>query len=195
MKNSIKIIGTAMLFVGAFAVNHASAQVTSSGSANAYCRVVTPIHVAGEEEMNFGAVVAPNSGSGTATIRPDHTGGTGDGGTITYVGLTPINQHGYGNDPEDGDGVEEARFIVTGEPSLTYSMVLSSTGLNKMVGAGTPLALSAFTTDFGGVPPQTVGTLPASGSQEVNVGATVTVPAGQPSGWYKGQINMTATYQ
>lgn len=181
--------------LSALAAGHASAQVTSSGSANAYCRVVTPIYACGLEEMNFGAVVAPISGTGTATIRPDHVGGIGEGGTITYAGLTPINQNGYGNDPDDGDGPEEARFYVTGEPSLAYSIVVTSTTLNKMVGSATPLTLSAFTKDFGGTPPQTLGVLPASGRQEINVGATVTIPAGQASGWYKGQLTLTATYQ
>ncbi len=197
MKNSMKLLGLAALALGAFTSNalaQCSTCASSSGSVDAYARIVVPIHVAGEEEMNFGAICAPATGSGTAVIAPDHTGGSGDGGTISYSGIAGINQGTIGHDPLDGDGIEEARFVVTGEPGLTYNTVITSTGLAKMTGTGTALALSSFTTNYGGTPPQTVGTLPTSGSQEVNVGATLTVPAGQPSGWYHGTINMTATY-
>jgi len=197
MKNSFKLLGLAALALGAFTGNafaQCSTCASSSGSVDAYARIVIPIHVTGEEEMNFGALCAPATGTGTATITPDHTSGTGDGGTISYSGLAGITQGTIGNDPLDGDGIEEARFIVTGEPGLTYHMVITSSGLSKMTGTATPIAISAFTTNYGGTPPQTVGTLPATGSQEINVGATITVPAGQPSGWYHGTINMTATY-
>ena len=63
-----------------------------------------------------------------------------------------------------------------------------------MEGSATALAISSFTYAYGGAAPQTVGTLPALGSQELNVGATITIPAGQASGWYHGTINMTTTY-
>lgn len=198
MRNTIKILATAALALGTFVASNAMAQcatcASSSTSVDAYARIVIPINVCAEEEMNFGAVCAPATGSGTATITTDHLGGTGDGGTISYSGLAGITQGGISNDPLDGDGPEEARFLVTGEPGLSYNSVITCSGLNKMTGTATPLAIGNFTTNWGGTPPQTTGTLPASGSQYLNIGATLTVPAGQPSGWYHGTINITCTY-
>jgi hypothetical protein len=200
MKSSFKLIATAALTVGLFSASNAFAQAacstcaSSSASTDAYARVVVPIKVCAEEEMNFGAFCAPATGSGTATVTPDHAAGTADGGHLTTSGISSITQGGIGNDPLDGDGAEEARFLVTGEPGLSYSIVTTCTGLNKMVGTATALGISGFTYAYGGAAPQTVGTLPATGSQELNVGATVTIPAGQASGWYHGTINMTTTY-
>jgi hypothetical protein len=198
MKNSMKILAVLATAVSVFAVSNAMAQcgtcASSSASTDAYARVVVPIRVCAEEEMNFGAFCAPATGSGTATVTPDHTSGTGDGGTLTTSGIMSITQGGISNDPMDGDGPEEARFLVTGEAGLTYTVVTTSSGLSKMVGTATALTIGNFTYNYGGAAPQTVGTLPSTGSQELNVGARMTIPAGQPSGWYHGTLNMTTTY-
>jgi hypothetical protein len=200
MKNSMKVLSAAALVAGLFSASNAFAQAacstcaSSSASTDAYARVVVPIFVCAEEEMNFGAFCAPATGSGTATVVTDHAAGTADGGTLTTSGISSITQGGIGNDPLDGDGPEEARFLVTGEPGLTYSIVTTCSGLGKLVGSAPALAIGGFTYNYGGAGPQTVGTLPATGSQELNVGATVTIPAGQASGWYHGTINMTTTY-
>jgi hypothetical protein len=185
----IKVFGLTAIALGAFAVN-ANAQcstcASSSGSVDVYARVVIPINVCGCEEMNFGALCAPGTSSGTVTITPDHASGTSTGGTLSYSGITAITQGAIGNDPQDGN--------VTGEPGLTFNFTITTSGLGKMTGVAPPIALGGFTTSFGGTPPQTIGTLPVSGRQDINVGATITVPAGQPSGWYRGSITMTATY-
>ncbi len=193
----ISIFGVAAIALGAFAAN-ANAQcstcASSSGAVDVYARLVIPINVCGCEEMNFGALCAPATGSGTAKITPDHATGTTTGGSLSYSGLAAMTQGAIGSDPMDGDGPTEARFTVTGEPGLTFNFTITTTGLGKMTGTATPLALGGFTTDFGGTAPQTIGTLPVSGKQDINVGATLTVPAGQPAGWYQGTITMTATY-
>jgi hypothetical protein len=198
MRNSIKIIASAALALGAFAASNAMAQcsscASSSASTDVYARVIVPIFTCAEEEMNFGAFCAPATGSGTATIIPDHVAGTSDGGTLTTSGIMAMTQGGVGNDPLDGDPAEEARFYVTGEPGLTYSVVTTCSGLGKMVGSATAISIGSFTYNYGGAGPQTIGTLPASGKQELNIGATITIPAAQPSGWYHGTINMTACY-
>lgn len=193
----IQVFGLTAFALGAFAVN-ANAQcatcASSSGAVDVYARLIVPINVCGCEEMNFGALCAPATGSGRAVITPDHATGTTIGGTLSYSGLAAVTQGAIGNDPMDGDPPTEARFTVTGEPGLTFNFTITTAGLGKMTGTGAPLALGGFTTNFGGSAPQTIGTLPISGRQDINVGATLTVPAGQPSGWYHGTITMTATY-
>jgi hypothetical protein len=202
MKNPAKILVVAGALTAAsmavFMASTAMAQCgtcsNSSAGTDVYARVVVPIHLCAEEEINFGAFCAPASGSGTATIQPDHASGSTDGGLLSTSGITSITQAGLSNDPFDGDGPEEARFLVTGEPGLTYTIVSSSTGMNKIVGVATPLTIGNFSYAYGGAAPQTVGLLPATGAQELNVGARIAIPAGQPSGWYHGTVHMTTTY-
>jgi hypothetical protein len=211
MRNSIKLLGLAALALGAFTSN-ATAQnydqndnltrfeggCSSCSSASAtttvWAYVITPITLTATEEMNFGAFCV-NPAGGTATIKPDISQNSGQGGTISYVNLQPINTP-LGN-ANDGDGPEEARFHAQGEPGLGYSINVTGGFLT-----GTGVSLGAFTVHGLHVAQQNV---PASavfplappsdrGKADINVGATLTAASTASLGLHGGLITMTVAY-
>jgi Domain of unknown function (DUF4402) len=208
MRNSIKLLGLAALALGAFTSNAIAQDQTdnltrldggcsscSSASAQTtvWAFVVTPITVAPLEEMNFGAFCVNSTAGGTATITPDKSSGTGNGGLISYVNLQPIaSPIGYAN---DGDGPEEARFHAQGQPGLAYSINVTGTI------SGTGLAIGSFRVNGPSVVLQNVpaaATFPAigllAGKSDIDVGATLTAAPGASIGQHSGFITMTVAY-
>jgi|CXWL01.1.fsa_nt_gi hypothetical protein len=91
-----------------------------------------------------------------------------DGGVFSRTG---------GVEPVTGGTVSAAAFTVSGAPSFTYDLVVSDN-------------------DFGGdfVLATTQSASTGVGAITVNVGGTITVPAGTVAGDYDGTVTLTATY-
>ena len=119
--------------------------------------------------LHFGNLFRPATG-GTAVIS--YTGGNSATGDVGWINNLLISQ---------------AEFSVTGEPSAAVSVTLPSSAYNVTYGANS-MNVSNFTSNAGN---QIM--LNGSGNATINVGATLTVNAGQSIGTYTNTSALIVT--
>ena len=112
--------------------------------------------------MNFGNVAINSTTAGTVVLAP--------AGTRTSTGGVTL--------PATAGTVAAAEFNVTGANNYTFSITLPSTSHEIKSGSNT-MSVTGFTST-----PTPTGTLSATGSATVKVGATLNVSAGQAAGTY-----------
>ncbi len=137
-------------------------QSTATGTATA--TMITPINIVknGNGELNFGTLGASGT-AGTVEVAPNGT-------RTPSLGIKAI-----------GGGVTAASFTVSGDGSRTYSIVLPTAPyvLTNTTGTGhETMDVTGFVSD-----PDGTGTL-STGTQTLNVGATLNVKANQVAGTY-----------
>ena len=155
---AIKFFAIAILFSGVSVIS--SAQVTATATATS--TIVKPIGITKTVDMNFGNVAINSTTPGTVVLAPAGTRTSTPGVTL----------------PATPGTVTAAEFNVTGENNYTFSITLPSTSHEIKSGSNT-----MSVTDFTSTPTPT-GTLSATGSATVKVGATLNVSAGQAAGTY-----------
>jgi hypothetical protein len=143
-------------------------QVTAS--ANVSATIVTPISITKTYDLNFGNI-APSSSGGEVVIDP--AGSRSASGGVTLPGTVGT--------------VAAASFHVTGTPNYSYSITLPSVPLTISSG-GDNMTVNVFASE-----PAVTGTLDASGSQTINVGATLHVVGSQTPGFYASGTPFTVT--
>ena len=155
---SIKFFAVAILFSGVSVISSAQVKATATASST----IVTPIGITKTVDMNFGNVAINSTTAGTVVLAP--------AGTRTSTGGVTL--------PATAGTVAAAEFNVTGANNYTFSITLPSTSHEIKNGDNT-----MSVTDFTSTPTPT-GTLSATGSATVKVGATLNVSAGQAAGTY-----------
>jgi hypothetical protein len=155
---AIKFFAVAILFSGVSVIS--SAQVTATATASS--TIVTPIGITKTVDMNFGNVAINSTTAGTVVLAP--------AGTRTFTGGVTL--------PATAGTVAAAEFNVTGANNYTFSITLPSTSHEIKSGSNT-MSVTGFTST-----PTPTGTLSATGSATVKVGATLNVSAGQAAGTY-----------
>ena len=155
---AIKFFAVAILFSGVSVIS--SAQVTATATASS--TIVTPIGITKTVDMNFGNVAINSTTAGTVVLAP--------AGTRTSTGGVTL--------PATAGTVAAAEFNVTGANNYTFSITLPSTSHEIKSGSNT-MSVTGFTST-----PTPTGTLSATGSATVKVGATLNVSAGQAAGTY-----------
>jgi len=157
-----KITFFAAIAMMAFTTN-AVAQSSATGTAATSAKVITPIKITKDVDMNFGNLVA--TGAGGAIVLP--TTGARTGAAAILLGT----QNGT---------VTAASFTVTGEIDFTYAITLPAAPFNVSNADATPatMEVGAFVSS-----PDATGTL-TSGTETLIVGATITLLADQASGAY-----------
>lgn len=160
MKNIIRLSASALAIFFASS-NNASAQATATASASA--TIVTPISIAKSADMHFGNVAVNASQNGTVVLAP--------AGSRTATGGVTL--------PATVGSPAAASFTVSGEANYTYAITLPSANITLADAASNTMDAGSFTSS-----PSATGTLSASGSQILNVGATLQVIAGQAAGTY-----------
>jgi hypothetical protein len=164
---TIRISGIAIIMIG-FS-SSMLAQVTASATGTA--TIVTPIAIANAADMNFGNV-AVSSSSGTVVLAPEGTRTTTGGVTL----------------PATAGTVTAGSFSITGEGSYTYAITLRSSDYTlTRVGESETMVVNTFTST-----PSGTGTL-SSGSQTLNVGATLNVGGSQVAGTYTNATGFDVT--
>ena len=183
-----------LLIVGTLVASSASswAQVSATASATASARVIAPIRLQKLTPLNFGSLVRPASGTGTATMSPTAvapTLPTTTGGVYALLQGSNSDFHFYGPGP--------ATFQASGENGFAVTVTLPDAVLMIIRSGGTEtLNVDHFTTSLAG----NGGTLTLAhpgdtrGVLNFTVGATVSVPAGSLSGWYDGDFNVSVNY-
>jgi len=160
---------SAIAAVAAIALTGTQALAANATSGSASATIASPISIQETTGLSFGSVTAGIT-AGTVTVAP--AGGATYGGGVTNF----------------GGGAVPAAFLVTGAVNTAYSvsMDLSATltsGVNSMT-------VDTFATNL----TNNAGTLSATGTATVNVGATLNVAANQPAGAYTGTYNITVNY-
>ena len=157
MKAFIKLVP---LVIAMFLISGtAFAQVTASATASA--TILTPIAISKTVDMNFGNL-AVNATAGTIVLTPE-SARTATGG-VTFL-------------PTNAGTITAASFTVTGLADATYSITLPATATTISNG-GNDMTVDTWTSN-----PTPTGTL-TGGSQVLNVGATLNVPASSAAGVY-----------
>ena len=155
---SIKFFAVAILFSGVSVISSAQVKATATASST----IVTPIGITKTVDMNFGNVAINSTTAGTVVLAP--------AGTRTSTGGVTL--------PATAGTVAAAEFNVTGANNYTFSITLPSTSHEIKSGSNT-MSVTGFTST-----PTPTGTLSATGSATVKVGATLNVSAGQAAGTY-----------
>lgn len=178
---SLRALMIASIAGSVLAVTASGAVAGNSDTATATVEIVAPIEVAATQNMNLGVFAAANNGSSNdISVQCDGT-------TVGPVG------GGNGSWIQNA-GVSEAVFSIAGAQNAGYSYQTTSTM------GGTGLSLAVTSTGTGSAPSCSglagaSGTLDPVGSDEVHVGATLTIDSGTLPGTYTGTISLTANYQ
>lgn len=144
------------------------AQVTASATAAA--NIITPISIVNAGDMNFGNL-AVSTTAGTVVLTP--AGERSETGGVTL--------------PATAGSVSAAKFTVEGLANSTYSITLPSG--NHTIKSGTnTMIVNAFTSS-----PTPTGTLNASGTETILVGATLNVAGSQAAGSYVSETGFEVT--
>ena len=165
--NKIKFL--AILAIAAFS-NIANAQSTTSASATA--TIVTPIAITKVTDMNFGNV-AVSSTAGTVILSSAGTRTKSGGVTLPVVAGT----------------VAAASFNVIGNAGYAYSIAIPSDITLTIFGGGETMAVTSINNNIG-----TTGIISSvNGTQNILVGGTLNVAAGQVAGVYSNASALTVT--
>lgn len=126
------------------------------------------IAISNTQALAFGKFAAGSGGS--VTVTP--------GGARSASGGVVLLASGGGT---------AAQFSVTGDANATYTITLPDAV--TLASGGNSMAVNTFVSS-----PANPGTLSGSGTQTLNVGATLTVGANQPAGDYTGSFAVTVNY-
>lgn len=145
----------------------------ATATATATATVVTPITISKTADMSFGNIAVNASTGGTVVLAPAGTRTSTSGVTL----------------PATGGTVTAAAFTVDGTGSYTYAITLPSAATLTRASGSETMTANSFTSN-----PSATGTL-SSGTQNISVGATLTVTAGQVAGVYtSGNFSVTVNY-
>lgn len=172
-----KILTLAIVTLGFTATSFAQTSYNPkvSATATATATIITPISIEKKVDLNFGNIVA-NSTGGTVTIATDNTPKYNKVAAPSIPGTRSA-----------------ASFEVKGFAGVTYSISLpQSITLTREGGNGNGNKKTMTVDNFVSNPSGT-GLLSASGSQTVNVGATLNVAANQVAGTYKNTTDLKVT--
>ena len=169
MKMKNKILFTFLLLAGFTSQINAQATATATATAT----IVTPISIAKNTDMSFGNIAVQTATGGTVVLAPAGTRTSTSGVTL----------------PATTGTVTAASFTVNGNGSYTYAITLPTTVTLTHSGGVQTMAASSFTSN-----PSGTGAL-SSGTQNIAVGATLTVAAAQLAGVYtSGNFSVTVNY-
>ena len=159
----------------AIALSALATGALASGSvqatANATATILSPITLNKTQDMAFGQVVRPTSGTNTFTLSPT--------GTVSMTGA--------GNGSVVGGTATQAKFVVTAPNGATFSttqaLAFTQTGLLN-IQANSPTATSGV-----------LGTIPVTGgTQELNFGGQFDVSSSTTPQAYTGTLTVTVNY-
>lgn len=160
------IINFAFVMVLFSTYTFAQATATASIGVN----IVTPISITKSDDLVFGNI-ASNGSQGTILIGTD--------GSRTPTGGITL--------PATSGSPKAASFVVTGSGNYTYTISLTGSPI-LLTGASEGVTVGTFVSN-----PAATGKLTAAGSQIINVGATLNIPALAVAGSYANTSGLRIT--
>jgi hypothetical protein len=152
------------------AIAGSGSAIAADATASATGTVIAPIAITKTADLVLGSFA---SGANGGTVTLSTLGARGKTGDVTLFGTTGA----------------AAKFDVTGEGGMTYSIVLTPTALTRNTGTET----MSFAPQSDIASGTLVGT-GAAGAQSFFVGGELTVAAGQAPGTYAGSVTATVAY-
>jgi hypothetical protein len=170
MKTTVLKFFTLSVAIFAF-TNISFGQNTDEATASAGARIVTPLTIENDEELEFGDII---SAANTVTISPAGVRtATNPDALLVTASRTP----------------QAAEFTVVGEAGLSYTVVIENS--ITLTGAATSQTMTVDNFVH-----NATGTLNATtGKETFSVGADLTVGATQSSDIYTGSFTVTVTYE
>ena len=148
-----------------------AAAVPASTNATGTATVLHPLTVVKAADLDFGSLIV--TGAGTAVVDPTT-------GAITKTGALTIS----------GSAAHPAKFTTTGSRNSNVHIRLPQQPITlTRVGGTETMTVANFTTDG-----PTNRKIPLNQTFDFNVGATLTVAAGQAEGTYLGTFTVTVQY-
>lgn len=170
----LKYLAAGAFVAALVSANPAVAQATASASVSGTTTIIQPVTVTKTNDLVFGRVVRPASGSGTVTIPYGTDTVTATGGAVAIAGIA----------------TSHAKFTVAGEGGQTVSVTVPASF--SLTGPGDAIDVT-LTGDKTGS--QALGgTLGSSSSIVVNVGGSFALAAEQKTGAYTGSFTVSAAY-
>jgi hypothetical protein len=156
----------------------------SGGSAPglATATIIEPLRVRVLADMDFGPIAAGSGNGGTVTIGS---------GSARYAGGASAGCSGA-----DCPNPHAARFVISGEPGRSYTITLPDSVTARAVDSpegatAPPLTVSGLSLHSGsGGSPR----LDAGGSDTVEVGGTIALPADSPATHYRASLSVIVTF-
>ena len=159
---------SAALLLSVIVANAARAATTS---ATATATIVSALSIENVEGLRFGSMFIIGSAGGNVTIAPD---GTRTASLVTLLPATPFGA---------------ALFTVNGSTNRTYAISLPGGAVVIDDGLGNTLNVTSFTSS-----PSLTGLLDGAGTQDLTVGATVSVDETKPEGTYSGTFDVIVNF-
>ncbi|OJU09896.1 MAG: hypothetical protein BGN86_10210 [Caulobacterales bacterium 68-7] len=165
------------LILAALLALAATPALAQSASGSGSITILRPLTVTKTADLQFGTVVRPSTGSGTAVISAAGARSVTGGVAALSSGATP----------------QAAAFTVAGEGGQSISVTVPSS-FNVTNGTDT-LSVTTSNDLSGSASAQTLSNaVGASGSLAVHVGGTVTVASTNSTGAYTGTFTVSAAY-
>ncbi len=167
MKKTFKILGVTVGML----ICAVSVQAQATTTANASATIISPISISKSADLNFGNLAVDATG-GLVILDPSATASRASGGA------------GGVSFPATTGTVSAATFAVSGQANFTFSVNILNTSIQITSGANV-MIVDNFTTSAG------AGVLSNLGTQNVYVGADLTVGGGQAPGVYTSAAPFT----
>ncbi|HEY3948071.1 DUF4402 domain-containing protein [Phenylobacterium sp.] len=145
---------------------------TVSTTANATLTVMSPDTLTKTQDLVFGTVIRPSSGTNTIAL-------SSTSGTVTVSA-------GAGNASVVNSTTSQARFNFVAPAATTYTTTQSLTFTQNGL---TNVSAAAPTTTTG-----SLGTVPAGGTQDINVGGQFDISSATTAQNYTGTLTLTVNY-
>jgi hypothetical protein len=149
---------------------------SASATANVTVTIVSPIGIEKKSDLRFGDIVG-GKGGGAVSVEAENS--------ILLRGAVSLG-------PSNGKSVSTARFLVTGSPHATYTIVLPPSLTLTRQGGSEVLIMDEIQSK-----PSETGRLSNKGEQTVTVGGTIHIEENQPIGIYESLegLSVTVSYQ
>lgn len=168
----VALAATAVAFTTAASAQAAATQQTAV--ANASATIVTPASMSATQDLAFGTIAKPTSGTNSVTV-----------GNGSSANVTPTLAGGGNGYVATANQAHAAVFHLAGSANTAYTV---DTGVLTFGTTG-DAALSPTVTLPAG------GTLNSSGVADVPVGGTINISASTPATTYTGTLTVKATFQ
>ena len=168
LRNILTATGAAIALSAAAGGALAAGSVSATATATA--TIISPVTITKTQDMVFGSIVRPVTGTNTIILNTsDVVSKTGAGDASLIAGAT-----------------KSAKFniTVTGATTYTTTQTLTFTTLGLTgIAASLPVATTG-----------TLGTIPAAGTQEIRYGGQFDIDPATPPTTYIGALNVTVNY-
>lgn len=149
---------------------------SASATANVTVTIVNPIRIEKKSDMIFGDII----------------GGKGRGAVRVEAENSILLREAVSLGPSNGKSVSAAKFLVTGSPRATYTIVVPPSLILTRQGGSEVLIMDEIQST-----PSESGRLSNKGEQTVTVGGTIHLEENQPIGIYESPegLSVTVSYQ